>query len=367
MLKFRTILPRLWAGDRATDIVAYTFLAPLLALASLPYRAASAARNLLYDREILKQIKLPCPVISIGNITAGGTGKTPLAILVANLLRERGYRPAILSRGYGGAGWPLCVVSDGNRILATAAIAGDEPLLIAQSLPEVPVITGADRAKTGIYAVEKLAANILVLDDAFQHRRLFRDLNIVLLRGEKPFANGHVLPWGPLREPPCALKRADILVRTSSSGEVSTMSADPRLPPLPQFQGAYHPLALRCMGEELTVSPTALQGKKICAFAGIAHPASFRETLTALGAKIVAFCTFPDHHPFSEADVADIQRAGTASGADMTVTTEKDGVRLTGHPTFLRTLFLLSVEMDILPSREEFATRITNAIPPPGQ
>ncbi len=359
MLNFRALLPRIWSERSSTGKAARFLAVPALALASLPYRAAVALRNRLYDRGLLRLARLPCPVISIGNITVGGTGKTPLAIMLANLFRERGYRPAILSRGYGGAGLPLCVVSDGNRVLATAAEAGDEPLLMAQSLDGIPVVTGADRITTGTYAIGKLKANILILDDAFQHRRLFRDLDIVLIRNAEPFGNGHLLPRGPLREPASALKRADVIVLGSSADMADDAVAAPHWPPEshppPLFRGYYRPTALLQDGKEPVQTPESLQGKKICAFAGIANPASFRETLGSLGGNIVAFLAFPDHHPYSAADIEDIRKTCTASGADITVTTEKDGMRLSHYPPFRREVFLLRVEMDIAPSRNEFA------------
>ncbi|MBI4634609.1 MAG: tetraacyldisaccharide 4'-kinase [Deltaproteobacteria bacterium] len=355
MLNFRTILPRIWAGKPRTGALADILLIPFLALAALPFHAAVFLRNLLYDRGLLRQIGLPCPVISIGNITVGGTGKTPLTIMLAKLLTERGYKPAVLSRGYGGKTcYPLCVVSDRTRVLATAAEAGDEPLLIARSLKGIPVIVGADRIRTGQYAIRELGADVLILDDAFQHRRLSRNLDIVLLQNRRPFGNGYLLPRGPLREPVTALKRADILVLTGTDTSPDPPAAQ-TLPSATQFLGYYRPTALLRGGNGPSEPPESLKGKKICAFAGIANPASFRDTLESLGGEIVFFRTFPDHHPYADADIENIRKAYAASAAAILTTTEKDGMKLVNYPSFLQELFLLRVEMDILPSRNDFA------------
>ncbi|MBU0575377.1 MAG: tetraacyldisaccharide 4'-kinase, partial [Proteobacteria bacterium] len=173
-------------GEQTTG--ASCALAAALRLLSLPYGAAVAARNRLYDRGLLRQQKLPCPVISLGNLTVGGTGKTPTVIFIANLLNERGYHPAVLSRGYGGSTRaPVNVVSDGKRILMGWREAGDEPVLIARAAPGIPVLTGSRRLLTGRAAIETFGADILILDDAFQHRPLFRGIDMVLLDAARPF------------------------------------------------------------------------------------------------------------------------------------------------------------------------------------
>ncbi|GAI79803.1 unnamed protein product, partial [marine sediment metagenome] len=170
----------------------------------------------------------------IGNITVGGTGKTPTVIMLANLLKERGYRPAVLSRGYGGKKRSsISIISDGSNILAKPDEAGDEPALIAKSVNHVPVITGPNRFITGKYAIDHLGADVLILDDAFQHRSLFRDIDIVLLDGKRPFGNGFPLPRGSLREPKKALKRADIIVLTGTDREEEKSLIANKLTPPP--------------------------------------------------------------------------------------------------------------------------------------
>lgn len=321
----------------------------LLGFSSLLYRGGVAARNRLYDFGLLRQAKLPCSVISVGNLTVGGTGKTPTVIYLAGLLRERGRRPAILSRGYGGrAGGPVNVVSDGNRIRMAWGEAGDEPVLIARALSGVPVLTGARRRLTGRAAVDRFGADVLILDDAFQHRSLFRNLDVVLMDAAKPFGNGRLLPAGPLREPAASLRRAHLIIRTGSEGEA--FEPDPHTAPdLPFFRGIRRPLGI-VEGQTGRLFPAdSLHGAKVCAFAGIARPESFRRSLTALGAEVLSFMPFPDHHPYTRPDVIALMRLAKEKGADRIVTTEKDGIRLADFPDFLADLSVLRIGMEVTP------------------
>jgi len=188
-------------------------------LLSLPYGGAVRARNRLFDSGFLEQQRIGCPVISVGNLTVGGTGKTPMVILLAGMLKDRGLRPAVLSRGYGGKNRAdVLVVSDGMRVLAGPDEAGDEPVLIARRLGDVPVLAGPKRVITGRHALEHFSVDAILLDDGFQHRYLHRDLDIVLLDSRQPLGNGFLLPRGPLREPPSALARAGVIAFTRSKG-----------------------------------------------------------------------------------------------------------------------------------------------------
>ncbi len=396
MRSFEERLKEIWAGERTID--ASGVLAGALRLLSAPYGAAVALRNYLYDRGALWQENLPCPVISVGNLTVGGTGKTPTVILLANLLRGKGRRPAVLSRGYGGrAKAPVNIVSDGNRLLMDWREAGDEPVLITRTAPGVPVLTGPKRALTGRAAVDRFGADCLILDDAFQHRAIQRDLDIVLLDAARPFGNGFLLPRGPLREPPEALHRAHLLLRTGASDKqeiplyadlvlrtggaeeeeplhepaapgrarlaVRREAADDLetasggLPPLPSFRGIHQPL---CLVEAATgrVFPLSeLRDRKVFAFAGIARPEAFRESLIRLGARVEGFRSFPDHHPYGPSDIEGIRRFAAAAGAERILTTEKDAIRLADFPDFLPKISLLRIGMEISPA-EPFAELI---------
>ena len=344
-VSFKETVQRSWDEDRAGSPI--TPLNTLLGLLSLPYRGAVALRNGLYDRGLFRQEKLPCPVISVGNLVVGGTGKTPMVILLAKLLRDKGHRPAVLSRGYGGrAKASVNTVSDGNRILMTWREAGDEPVLIARSLPGVPVLTGPRRRLTGRAAIGHLGADVLILDDAFQHRALHRDLDIVLIDAAHPVGNGRLLPEGPLREPVKVLRRAHILVRTGGGRELE--QPPPVFFETPSFRGFHEPLGI-VEGGRLT--PTAsLKGQKVCAFAGIGRPEAFRRSLNELDSEIVSFRPFPDHHAYSRTDIDILRELAAETGAERIVTTEKDGVRLADFPDFLAEVSLLRIGMEIMPA-----------------
>ncbi|SEM18249.1 lipid-A-disaccharide kinase [Syntrophus gentianae] len=337
-----------------------------LSILSLFYRSGVALRNALYDRGFSKSFRLPCKVISVGNVTVGGTGKTPVVVLLARMLKEHGYRPAVLSRGYGSKGAaPVNIVSDGESILLGPREGGDEPVLIAESVPGIPVLSGPDRYLTGKTALSRLDADVLILDDGFQHRRLFRDLNIVLLDVDRPWGNGFLLPRGPLREPPAgALKRADLLIRTGEGkegnrGEIPGYFNDvpgserTLLGSLPVFRGTHQPRALisRHRGQEM--EPRDLKGKRICAFAGIGTPERFRKTLESLGAEITAFLSFPDHHRYSPSDLDFLEQEAKKAHAEMIVTTEKDEIKLMSLDLPAMPCYSLRIEMNIDP-REDF-------------
>ncbi|HET6461725.1 MAG TPA: tetraacyldisaccharide 4'-kinase [Syntrophales bacterium] len=356
---FASRLRKIWYAE--TAISNLNPLTLILSLLSLLYRPVVNLRNKMYDNGILKQNKLSCRVVSIGNITVGGTGKTPTVIMLAKLLKERGYRPAVLSRGYGGRGKSAVnIVSDGSEILMGHMEAGDEPILIAKAAEGIPVLTGPKRILTGRFAIENFNADILILDDAFQHRDIFRDVDIVILNRERPFGNGFLLPRGPLRESLESLKRAHFLIWKDSTGEGR----------YPKYQeqciGLYLPVLsvyLRpkdiIRGEAGEIYPLDLiKGKKVCAFAGIASPEAFNRSLESLGVIVKSFSEFPDHYRFVEADISAIRKRYIDSASEIIMTTEKDGVRLADFPDFLKDVFILRMEMEMYPSREEFEAPI---------
>src|SRR3972149_9569915 len=194
----------------------------LLLILSWFYGLGHRLRLALYNRGILKTKNLSIPVISIGNLTAGGTGKTPTIIMIAELLKGMGKKVAVLSRGYKGkAEGEINVVSDGDKILLNPLESGDEPYMMAARLKGIPVITGSDRYKTGKYAIEKFGTKIILLDDGYQHVQLDRNFNILLLDSNSPFGNGYLLPRGTLREPPSYINRADVIILTKDKGQKS--------------------------------------------------------------------------------------------------------------------------------------------------
>lgn len=347
---------RIWNDDDAIRRISPT--QAILYFLSLFYRLSVYWRNRFYDRQILKPVKLSCPVISVGNIAVGGTGKTPCVVGLAKMLQQHGYQPGVISRGYGGrSAEPVNVVSDGKTILLDARTVGDEPLLIAKSLPGVPVITGARRNMTGQAAIDLFGVQALICDDAFQHRQIFRDIDIVLLDAEKPLGNGHLLPRGELREPKEELNRAGCLILTRDD-QTEPMHPDvARIAGtfgIPVFRAAHKFKEMTKHKGNMRLSPGDLLGKKICAFCGIARPESFRKLLREAGTEILSFIDFPDHYAYNHVDLDAIKKHFLTLDADYWVTTEKDAMRLTGYPDFLETLFVVRIEMEIKPSVPTF-------------
>jgi tetraacyldisaccharide 4'-kinase len=290
---------------------------------------------------MFRSFHLPRPVIAVGNLTVGGTGKTPMAVYLARWFMERGKRVTVLSRGYGGSRQgKVSIVADGSNILLTPAEAGDEPYLLACSVPGLSVVIGADRYRAGLLALERLNPDILILDDGFQHQRLKRDLNLLLLDCGKPFGNGWTLPAGALREPPAAVERADLVIFTRCSDR-----------PPPQVTGkpccfASHRLtvALPLAGGE-PLPFRALEGLRGLAFAGIAQPASFFNSLEGEGLNIAATLAFPDHCNYAEPEMAAICRLKEATSPDFMITTEKDAVKLVSYGERLGRVYAAGLEL----------------------
>lgn len=331
-------------------------LVMLLAPFSLVYGAVVMLRNRLFDHGFIKQEKLPVRVISIGNITVGGTGKTPMVIRLADMLKDHGFRPAVLSRGYGGkAKSPVNVVSKGSQVLMPHQDAGDEPVLIAKSLAEVPILTGPRRVVTGAWALQNLDVDVLILDDGMQHRRLFRDINIVLCNIVNPLGNEWVLPAGPLREPKTALKRADILIAVGTHDDIARRSFTiPLKIDAPLFKCYYRPRYFLYGSREEEFPLELVRGKKVLAFCGIGNPSAFLHTIRALGADIAVFMPFADHHRYRFRDASLISSKARLHGAQLIVTTEKDKVKIQEFDFMLSDVYALRVEMEFLEGQDDF-------------
>lgn len=339
-------LERLWreiAEGRRRDAGALLLIALLWPL-SLLYALIMELRALAYRRGLLRVNRLVRPVIAVGNLTVGGTGKTPMVAWLARYCLSRGKRVTVLSRGYGGTvREEPRIVSDGRTIFLTPAEGGDEPCLLAAAVPGLAVVVGADRYRAGLLALEELEPDLFILDDGFQHLRLWRDLNILLVDSRSPFGNGLTLPAGLLREPKGAVGRADLVVRTRcSAAEPLAVAGRPvcraehRLTGVtPLKGGALQPF-------------TALAGKRGLAFAGIADPAGFFAALAVAGVTLVATIPLPDHCRYGEAELAVIDRAREVSGAEFLITTAKDGVKLAPYLARLGSTYVAHLEMEIL-------------------
>lgn len=327
----------------------------ILYLLSIPYGLAVRLRLFLYGRGILKTHTLPCRVVSIGNITVGGTGKTPVTIALAREIQEGGRSVVILSRGYKSKGPSkdgMRVVSDENEILLTPRESGDEPYLMATKLPGVPIVVSSNRVKAGGYIMERFAPDIILLDDGFQHIRLYRDVNIMLVDARRGFGSGYLLPRGPLREPVTEIKRADIIM-VKGAGDPNTPIDIPGN--LPRFNFTYNASALTSLTDEIVAGALDdLSGSNVFIFTAIADPDSFATSVEALGANITGTLTFPDHHWFTQNDIDRLKAAsqkqgeqGEQGGVDYIITTEKDAVRLGSLDTGTLPLVMLTIEASI--------------------
>ncbi len=334
---------------------------PVNALLSFPaagYYAVQKVREMAYGWGMLSQQTAPVPVISVGNLLLGGTGKTPFVIHLAEMLKKRGMKPAVVSRGYRGANRsPYLVVGDGSsgRPLADPEACGDEPYLIALRLPEVPVIVGHKRIHPVRAAWEKFGCNVIVLDDGFQHLQLKRDADIVLLNGTED----HMFPWGRLREPLSALKRADIIMLVAG-GTVPAAAANYVQKPFFRCRPVPAGLASGATLQSLVPSET-LSGREVILASGIANPERFCSTAEKLGWTVVDHRSFPDHHRFTDQELQSV--LDRACGLPVVVT-EKDWVKLPAWFREMDQVAALRIEM-ALDDEAAFWTALQALVPTP--
>jgi tetraacyldisaccharide 4'-kinase len=360
-----SLLEAIWWSERPG--AAGIALAPPLRLAALLFRAGAALRGALYDAGLLRATRAGVPVVSIGNVAVGGAGKTPVAIAVARRLAARGRRVAVLSRGYGATRSDPRVVSDGAALRLDAAEGGDEPVLIARRLPGTPVLCAPRRADAARLAVRELGADVLLLDDGFQHRALARDLDVVVLDAANPFGNGRLLPAGPNREPRSALRRAGLVwlsrADQADGGRLESLRALAReTTGRAPVESRHAPVAL----VDGRLAPSGdladLRGRRVLLLAGIARPGGFRRTLVALGADVAAEVLFPDHHPFAAADVERALRVADGARCELLVTTEKDAVRLPPGLANEPRLRALRIEAELLRGGELLDAALDTAL-----
>ena len=339
-----TLLPDAEAFKRLVDGTARGVGPTLarLALAGLavPYGLVIGCRNAAYDQGLLKATHGSVPVVSVGNLTLGGTGKTPLVAWLARAVAARGLRPAIVSRGYGAA--------RGER--------SDEAAELAILLPTVPHVADRDRV-AGVRTAAAAGAEVALLDDGFQHRRLARDLDIVAVDATDPYGGGHLFPRGLLREPLSGLARAQAVVLTRAAsvdarrrGEIRhvlTKACRGVLPPV-WLEAAHRPVQLRSATSD-TQPLERLRAARIAAFAGIGNPSAFRTSLENLGADLAGFRPFPDHHAYTATDLHALHDWAAGLRAELVVTTLKDLVKLRVERLGDIPLFALEIALEILP------------------
>ena len=349
----------------------------LFFILSRVYYLAIKLRWLIYKLGVIPKTRIPCTVISVGNITWGGTGKTPAVIMIAKLLRETGKRVAVLSRGYGRRKKKdkknkISIVSDGKRLILSSREAGDEPYLLSKNLPDVPIIVGKNRINSGKYTIERFATEVVVLDDGFQYWPLERDIDIVAIDCLNPYGNGYLIPRGPLREPVSHLSRADIFLLTRTD-LVSREDLDRIIGDLGRLnphsiilESVHQPKYLQDSFSGEKKSLDFIKDRRVVAFSSIGNPYSFEKTLEELGTKIVKIFQFPDHHDYQRSDLWEIEatcRTDLEKGEVIAVTTEKDGVRLERiiSPEADRVsweIWILKVELEIVRGKEEWRRKI---------
>ncbi len=353
--------------DRKTEGLGVCLLRLLLRGLSLIFTLIVQIRLLLYKNGLFKAQPLGCLVIVVGNLTVGGTGKTPVVEQLAKALTRKGRKVAILSRGYKSKGislgrralnWlihapasPPKVVSDGKTIFLNSEYAGDEPYMLAKNLQDVVVIVDKDRVKAGRYAIRHFGADTLILDDGFQYLSLKGVLNLVLVDKTNPFGNGKLLPCGILREPLSRLKDASYVLLTKSDGVrdlpleaiIRKHNQDAQL-----IECRYKPKCLNEIGGEMILTLSELAGLKVASLVGIAVPESFEQFLVEKGAKIVYSKWFMDHHRFDKADLREFFQAAVDAGAELVLTTEKDAVRIEENFQSQLPFYYLKLEVEIL-------------------
>lgn len=373
----QTYLYKLVHNKESRGVFTKLFLGILYGF-SLIYRGLVNFQLYLYDTGIAKRIKLDCIVISIGNITVGGTGKTPTAKLLARYIANLGYKVAILNRGYRGK-WKgeVGIVSNGKSVLMNADEAGDEAYLLACSLPDIPVLIGTDRTVTGQYAIDNFNVDVVILDDGYQHWQLDRDINIVLVDSINMFGNGYMLPRGTLREPLSHLNRADVCLLTKVDQSTPEVCEE-----IKNTLRKYNEKALvvesthRPLGfieinnlfsnEANKLLPLKmLHGRKIMAMSAIGNPASFEQTLSDIGVDIVESLRFPDHHDYMEEELVDVMKQAMELGVEAIIVTDKDAVKFPAKllkEKLAIPVYVISIEVSFINNSPSLFNFIENRI-----
>ncbi|HMP81738.1 MAG TPA: tetraacyldisaccharide 4'-kinase [Verrucomicrobiota bacterium] len=375
---------RVWAETVETFVLQVIFEERRGALANLTraflfggsklFQFAVKTRRFLYNARIFRDSTLGVQVIAIGNLTVGGTGKTPVVEKFARELRDQGRNVAILSRGYRSKGRPFHewlinklllredttpprVVSDGKSLLLDSEMAGDEPYMLASNLKDVVVLVDKNRVKSGRYAIEKFGCDTLLLDDGFQYWDLRgRRHDVVLVDRQQPFGNEHLLPRGTLREPPSHLARANTIFITKSDGNTSGLRE--RIVRYNRtaavIECVHHPLYLEdaFTGERIDLGE--LKGRKIASLSGIAQPESFEQSLVKLGAELVYSKRFADHHRFTQQEILNVINRSKKRQAGVILTTQKDAVRFPKIDRRDLPIWFMRVEIKIVSGADDF-------------
>jgi tetraacyldisaccharide 4'-kinase len=323
------------------------------ALSSLGFAWGVGVRNNLFDLGVKRTLSVDAPVISVGNLAVGGTGKTPLVMTVCRMLLAKGIKPAVVSRGYMRTDeHKIVVVGDGRRVLVPPTESGDEPWMMAHGLDGAPVVVGADRHQAALVALKRFPdVQVIILDDGFQHRRLKRDLDLVVLDAASPMGNCRMFPRGILREPAISLRRASGLVLTGPGPAEDLNQAVGFDLEAPVFRSRVKASGLYRFEDGTRVELIDLAGRPVLALAGLGRPDRFVDTLIGLGADVVVRRFFPDHHFYSAAELAEVAAQAADQGLTV-VTTTKDAARLVGVLPADTEVWVLEAEAQIEPPDE---------------
>jgi tetraacyldisaccharide 4'-kinase len=328
---------------------------PILLPISWIYGGVIRLRNILFDVGFFQSSAASVPVISVGNITAGGTGKTPFVDMLVKFLVHNSIRPAVVSRGYGRSTKGLVEVSNMKGILISAEEAGDEPFMLAKKNPGLVVIVDEKRKRGVDHAIRQYGTEAVILDDGFQHRSVRRNLDVVLIDGEESKSPMHLLPAGYLREPIGGLRRADIVIISKTGTADGIPDIIRRATNAEIMTTSFIPVAVRRVKTGFSISVQSIRGKKAVAFCGISNPQNFNATLIRMGMTVERFFPFDDHHRYSETEIKSISEAAKSVSSDYVLTTEKDLARLEGG--LLLKMFdelpLFVVEMEMTVREEE--------------
>jgi tetraacyldisaccharide 4'-kinase len=343
-----------------------SFLSYLLLPLSALYYMIVKVRNGLYDFGFLPVKKLQGKVISVGNLTVGGTGKTPLVEYIAKVLQSKGWKVALLSRGYARRErLPFAVVSDGRNILAVVEKAGDEPLQLATNLSGAIVIVDKNRYEAGLIAQEKYGVDLFILDDGYQHRKLARDVNILLVDGKNLFNTGLLFPAGKLREPVSSIKRADVVVLSEPLSESNERIIKKKImrykADLPFFHCYRYPIGFYTVKGDNPLKEGFFRSKNIISLAAIAQPEAFENDLRNMGFILAKTYRFSDHHYYTEEEVEAIARSAKKLDAEAIITTQKDAVRLSYIKEVEPPIIYLKIEMKVR-EKQKFNTFLANSL-----
>lgn len=332
-------------SGRRRGVVA-SLLRGVLGMFTIVYAALHRSRQVLYRIGVFRSHKFPCPVVSVGNITAGGTGKTPLVEFLARWFVRKNYRLAILARGYGRS--------------ATRGT-DDEDLISEMELEGVVRLPGKDRVASGRKALAEYRADLLLLDDGFQHYRVQRGLDIVAIDATQPFANGHLLPRGLLRERPSALRRADLVILTRTDQVPRAELEELRAKIGPAVETVHKPVHVRSLWNRKKHGLDWLRGRNVYAFCGVGNPDAFRRTLESVGATVVKFRAFDDHHAYVAQDLRRMNAEAQEFMAEAVITTEKDATKVNAEG-FELPLAALRIEIEVVRNEELLEERLLGVI-----